>query len=79
MKRVYPFGSTTPLCVKGVFTAGFKANETSETITATIQVIEEAQIYVLGRHTAVKLGLLHIGPIGHVNTVQPRNITAFAA
>ena len=46
VKRVYPLGSTTPLCVKGVFTAGVKANESSETITATIQVIEEAQICV---------------------------------
>ena len=78
-KRVYPFGSTTPLHVKGIFTAEFKANETSETITATVQVIEEAQICVLGRHTAVKLGLLHIGPIEHVNTVQPQDTTAFTA
>lgn len=78
-KRVYPFGSTTPLHVKGIFTAEFKANETSETITATVQVIEEVQICVLGRHTAVKLGLLHIGPIEHVNTIQPQDTTAFTA
>ena len=60
-KQVYPFGSTTPLHVKGIFVADFKANGKSETVTAKIQVIKGAHICVLGRKTAVQLGLLRIG------------------
>ena len=72
-KQVYPFGLTTPLHVKGIFVADFKANRKSETVTAKIQVIKEARMCVLGRKTAVQLGLLRIGPVEQVNAVQPKD------
>lgn len=56
--------------MRGIFTAGFKISERSDTVTAKIQVIEKAQICLLSRETAVKLGPLHIGHIDYVNATQ---------
>ncbi len=71
-KKVYPFDSKTSLHVKGTFTAGIQAREGSETVPAKIQVIKGAQICLLGRKTAVKLGLPRIGSIAQIHTVQPK-------
>ncbi len=74
---MYPFGSTKPLQVNDVFTVEFKATEGSEPVNAKLQVIDEAQICVLGGKTAVKLGLLHIDPIDQVNAIQPEETDRF--
>uniref|UniRef100_A0A3P9MCB8 Gypsy retrotransposon integrase-like protein 1 n=1 Tax=Oryzias latipes TaxID=8090 RepID=A0A3P9MCB8_ORYLA len=79
VKKVYPFGSKKALHVKGVFSATFRANEMSEAVTALIQVVQEAQICVLGRQTAMKLGLLHIGPFEQVNSVQQKDVAIFTS
>ena len=76
LKKVYPYGSATPLAVEGVFTANIKAVDGSKSMAATVLVVKNAQTCVLGRKTATALGLLHIGPKAQVNSIQTDDTSA---
>lgn len=60
------YGSTTPLQIRGSFEAAIKTNGREE--RATIYVIEDGSRNLLGKDTALRLGVLKLG--GDVNNVE---------
>ena len=68
IKRLYAYGSTTPLTVMGTFTA--EVNVAGKHVTTEFTVIEEKGEPLLGRQTAMELGVLKLQvPKQFVNNV----------
>ena len=71
--RLFTYGASSPLKVKGTFSAKLKAN--NQEILAKFVVVQEKHAgSLLSRDTAIDLGLLHIGPI-NINSVSSEKST----
>ena len=71
--RLFTYGASSPLKVKGTFSAKLKAN--NQKILAKFVVVQEKHAgSLLSRDTAIDLALLHIGPI-NINSVSSEKST----
>ena len=71
--HLFTYGASSPLKVKGTFSAKLKAN--NQEILAKFVVVQEKHAgSLLSRDTAIDLGLLHIGPI-NINSVSSEKST----
>lgn len=67
-KTLYVYGSKVPLDVKGTFDTAIRVNKKTE--PATVYVINNGTRDLLGKETAIKLGVLKLGV--EVNTVEQK-------
>ena len=67
-KRIYPYGSTQPLSCAGTFTAEVTVGGDQKLENVEFVVIEGEGQPLLGRDTALKLGILKLGPV--VNSIH---------
>ena len=67
-KKVYAYGNDKPLTVAGSFTADVTVS--NKTVNAEFIVVEEKGQALLGKTTAVELGILHIDIPSMVNNVM---------
>ena len=58
-KTLYPYGSKTPLNVKGSFQTTIKTN--GQSVRATVYVVNGGSRDLLGKETAISLGVLRLG------------------
>ena len=72
-KKVFAYGSNTPLPIRGIFTANIQLpNQTdSSSFNAEFLVTEKKGVPLLSKETSMKLGVLHIG-------VPQANSTAYS-
>lgn len=75
-KRLFSYGSQTPMNVIGTFLATISVGSKSE--EAEFIVVEEKGQALLGRETALKLGVLKLGPDVQVNTVSDSIFTEYS-
>lgn len=69
-KTLVAYGSKTPLVVQGSFETIIKIND--ETVPSTIYVIENGSRNLLGKDTAIQLGVLKLGTnIHHIQEPTP--------
>ena len=62
--RVFPYGSPTPVPVKGTFDTRVSSDSTGLSTVARFVVVEnETAGSLLGKDTAISLGLLRVGPV----------------
>ena len=61
--RVYPYGSSSPIPVKGIFETHLSSGATGLSTLARFVVVENTNAgSLLGKDTAIALGLLRVGP-----------------
>ena len=60
-KKVFTYGSKTPLPIKGTFTATIQLPNHQDSFDAEFLVTEKKGVPLLGKETSMKLGVLHIG------------------
>ena len=60
-KKVFTYGSKTPLPIKGIFTATIQLPNQKDSFEAEFLVTERKGVPLLGRETSMKLNVLHIG------------------
>ena len=65
-KKVYAYGHEKPLTVVGSFVADVSVGKDKKTVTAEFIVVDVDGQTLLGKTTAVELGLLHIGLVNNV-------------
>ena len=70
-KALFAYGGTEPLPTLGTFTADVMLSGSSNGCTADFVVVKGNGRTLLGRGTAEKLGVLHIGPF-HANNLSGR-------
>lgn len=75
-KQLYAYGSDTPLAVEGFFTAGIRPVTGNKSVKADVLVVNGAQTSLLGRKTAIALGILHIGAMSNFNAVHYEDTSA---
>ena len=62
--RVFPYGSPTPIPVKGTFDTRVSSDSTGLSTVARFVVVENENAgSLLGKDTAIALGLLRVGPV----------------
>ena len=67
--NLFAYGSDKPLPTFGNFTARVVCNETNRSCIADFAVVDGSGANLLGKCTAEKLGVLHVGP-GVVNLLD---------
>ena len=66
--RLFAYGSEKPLSIHGIVTTDVVSIDTNEKYTEDFVVIQRDGITLLGKQSAISLGLLRIGPqVSHVN------------
>ncbi|XP_024891265.1 uncharacterized protein LOC112467047 [Temnothorax curvispinosus] len=72
-KRLYPYGSRQPLKIVGAFRTEVQQADKRLAVEAEIIVLDGKGGAVLGKKTAMDLGVLSIGP-GAVRTVEQQDV-----
>ncbi|XP_060583899.1 uncharacterized protein K02A2.6-like, partial [Ruditapes philippinarum] len=72
--KVYPYGIKTPIKLIGMAYLNIRVN--NETHSVEFQILKGTGKPLLGHETALKLGLLHIGPLppGKIHSLEPAQI-----
>jgi hypothetical protein len=65
-RRLYAYGSTEPIPIKGTFSCNVEIGD--QACSAEFVVIKGKGPALLGKRTAIELGILHIGPVHHVES-----------